>query len=234
MKTYALNNDEIKQIYFDRFILRILLIIAMLLFIFVFLIPIISYGDNIKNLGKFGKTYHIAEPDALVEIQTQAQKTNWNKAINKEQVKNRVENFKPTNFNPLPKAQSNNKFLVDMTYIAEFDVKDNKGNIIYPKGYSFNPLDYIIYPNTLIVINGDDDNQTRWFEKSAYFNDYKTKILLSDGSYADLSKKWERPVYYLTQKIAKRLKLKAVPSVIKQEKKMMAVKEIKIDEKNNK
>ena len=41
-----------------------------------------------------------------------------------------------------------------MTYTTEIDVPDGKGGILYPKGYTFNPLEYLTYSKTIIVING--------------------------------------------------------------------------------
>ena len=55
---------------------------------------------------------------------------------------------------------------------------------------------------------------------------FNTMILLSNGSYYDLAEKLERPVYYASTQIIKRLKLRAVPSVVRQSGKYLEVEEI--------
>jgi len=71
----------------------------------------------------------------------------------------------------LPSALEDSIRTVDMTYTTEFDVPDGRGNILYPKGYVFNPLEYVYLPNMLVFINGGKKDQVEWFNSSAYFND---------------------------------------------------------------
>jgi len=80
------------------------------------------------------------------------------------------------------------------------------------------------------VFDGTDDAQVQWC-KSNYANNYNFTLLISDGSYYDLSKKFGRPVFYASADIIARFKLKKVPSVISQKDKYMEVKEIAVDKK---
>jgi len=188
---------------------------------------------SVHNLGVLGATYSIVERDALEEIQERAKAVNWEKAFNREEAKKKIKKYKPRNLSKLPRALQDKTFLVDMTYTLDIDIPDGKGNILYPKGYTFNPLEYVQIPNTIVVIDGTDEEQVEWFSKSNYVNDYNTTFLISDGLYYDLMKKFRRPVYFADDRIIDRLRLKAVPSIIHQKDKYMEVREVGIKKKSD-
>lgn len=178
-----------------------------------------------KELGTFGMTYRIAERDALAEIEERAKQVDWHKVLDKR----KVENFQgPPDRVRLPRAKRNRSFPVDMTYTTEIDVPDGKGGVLYPKGYTFNPLDYVTYPKTLVVIDGTDPEQVKWFAASEYDKRLDVTLLLSEGSFGAVSKRISRPLFYADRKIVERLKLKAVPSVVRQNGRMMEVNEVKL------
>lgn len=176
-----------------------------------------------KVLGTYGMTYQISEKDALAEIEARARQVDWNKVLDKK----KVENYQgPPDRMSLPRAKRNRSFLVDMTYSTEIDVPDGKGGILYPKGYTFNPLDYVPYPKTLVVINGSDSDQVKWLAGSEYDKRLDVTLLLTEGSFKTVAKKVSRPVFYADRKIIERLKLQAVPSIIRQKGRMMEVTEV--------
>jgi len=176
-----------------------------------------------KVLGTFGTVYQIAEKDALAEIEARARQVDWSKVLDKK----KVENYQgPPDRGGLPRAKRNRSFPVDMTYTTEIDVPDGKGGILYPKGYTFNPLDYVNYPKTLVIINGNDPEQVKWFAASEYDKRLDVTLLLSEGNFGAVSKRISRPMFYADRKIIERLKLKAVPSVIRQKGRLMEVNEI--------
>ena len=176
-----------------------------------------------KVLGTFGTTYQIAEKDALAEIEARARQVDWSKVLDKRTVENYLG---PPDKGSLPRAKRNRSFPVDMTYATEIDVPDGKGGILYPKGYTFNPLDYVTYSKTLVVINGADPEQVKWFTASEYDKRLDVTLLLSEGNFGTVSKRISRPLFYADRKIIERLKLKAVPSVVKHKGRLMEVTEI--------
>lgn len=181
-----------------------------------------------KNLGVVGATYHIVEKDALKEIEDKAKQVNWGEAFSRKEMEKRIKVYKPKNLKPLVRAEKDRTFTVDMTYTLQYDIPDGKGGILYPKGYTFNPLDYIDFPKTLVVLNGADIEQVSWFKNSEYYKDYRVMLLITDGPYYELSRELERPVFYLNEAIVNRFQLRAVPSVIKQEGRLMEVSEVDI------
>lgn len=178
-----------------------------------------------KELGNFGVTYRIAERDALTEIEERAKQVDWHKVLDKR----KVENFQgPPDRVRLPRARQSRSFPVDMTYTTEIDVPDGKGGTLYPKGYTFNPLDYVTYPKTLVVIDGTDPEQVKWFATSEYDKRLDVTLLLTGGSFGAVSKRISRPLFYADRKIVERLKLQAVPSVVRQRGRIMEVTEVKL------
>ena len=172
----------------------------------------------------------IAERDAIKELKDRAARVDWNQVFNPEKVGKTIKNYK-TDTLDLPIVLENKKRFVDISYSLEIEVPDGKGGILYPRGYTFNPLAYVNFTKTLVVINGDDPNQVIWFLTSGYAKAFDTLLLITNGSYYDLSQKFNRPVFYATSRIIQRLQLQAVPSVARQAGKYMEIDEIALSKK---
>jgi len=183
----------------------------------------VSYA--VVTIGTFGATYQIAEQDNLIEIKKRAAQINWDKYFNPDNIESMLSNYRP-DLIKLPRAKRNQTYLVDISYTLKMDIPDGKGGILYPKGYTFNPLDYIAFTKTLIVFDGTDPEQIEWAEK--YIKSIYVIPLITDGSFYDLSAKLQRPVFYATVDIIQRFQIKKVPSIIKQNGKYMEIRQIEI------
>ena len=199
----------------------------------IFLIIFMPMCVSAKDLGRIGNTYPIAEKDALEEIKERAKNVDIKQYVNKNKLETKIKNFLPSDAPQLKTANIDSSFTVDLTYTLDFDIPDGRGNILYPKGYKFNPLDYINYNKTIVVINGADNRQVEWFEKSVHGKDINTLLLITNGSYYSLSQRLKRQVFYANPKIVEIFELKYVPSVIYQKGNVMEVKEIAVNVKNN-
>ena len=177
-----------------------------------------------KNLGTIGMTYPIVEPDLVEEIKASIDYEKMAKAMEENR-----QNYKAKDIHALPAAGRDRTFFVDMTYTLDHDILGENGEIMYQRGLTWNPLDYVSLPGGLVVINSEDRKQVEWFLKSPYNKNRQQKLLISAGLAAPLIKQLNRPVFYLTKTIADRLQLAAVPCVISQNGKKMMVQEIKID-----
>ena len=178
-----------------------------------------------QDLGIVGRVYPIKERDALEEMESRAAKVDWKK----ESAKVKPENYRPENSVSLPRASKDRSFLVDMTYTLTMDIPDNKGGILYPKGYTFNPLDYIPFNKVMIFINGDDKDQVAWLKKSPYMNQLNASVSLTEGSALKLGEKLGRQLFYSSAVMVDRFKLVAVPSVVRREGRMMIVEEYDVE-----
>jgi conjugal transfer pilus assembly protein TraW len=115
-----------------------------------------------------------------------------------------------------------------MTYTLEFDVPDGRGGILYPRGYRFNPLDYVPFNQTLVVLDGDDPEQLDWLKRSSLLSEPGSQILLTQGAFSRVGERLGRAVFYADRRILERFNLAAVPSVISRKGRLMEVKEIEI------
>ena len=167
------------------------------------------------NLGVYGKTYRFREKDLLSVIKNKAKKVNWQAVIKRSHIKKQVENYQPYNQEVnLPTALHTKLFEPSMYYTLKFNIKNAKGQIIYPKGFRYKITDYIKLPNVLVVINGDSKRQVEWFKHSKYYNNIYVMFMITKGNYSKLDKKLMIPTYFYMKPLQKRFKLKAVPSVI--------------------
>ncbi|MGB3209299.1 MAG: hypothetical protein WBB19_01195 [Desulforhopalus sp.] len=188
-------------------------------------IMVAHFAQAMINLGTVGETYPVVEADVVAELRKEAAKHD---ATDKLPRSLHMQSYQPPNLHVLPTARAQRSFLVDMNYTLDQDLIDGEGKILYPKGYNFNPLDYISFPGGLVVIDGDDPLQIDWFMKTPYADNHQARLLLSNGLAFELTRQLKRPVFYLTKDIADRLRLTAVPSVIVQKENKLQVQELVI------
>ncbi|MBU4264367.1 MAG: hypothetical protein KKC76_21170 [Proteobacteria bacterium] len=127
-----------------------------------------------RHLGMVGNVFPIVETDALAEIREAAVQVDWGKAIDQQKKLAMIKNFRPGDLNHLPAAKSNRSFMVDMTYTLDINIPDGKGGVLFPKGFTFNPRDYVRLTSILVVIDADDRRQVDWFKTAPYARDYRT------------------------------------------------------------
>ena len=78
-----------------------------------------------------------------------------------------------------------------------------------------------------MVIDASDPEQLAWF-KSSYGQNQQAILLLSGGLAGHLTEELGRPVYYLSQDMAARLRLEAVPAVITADRDSFSVQELRL------
>lgn len=183
-------------------------------------------GTAVKNLGTVGETYPVVEPDIVAALRREA--IRQDQARDKEQLLDEIKKYQLSNLQKLPHATVDRTFLVNMDYTVKQDIVDGEGNIIYPQGFTFNPLDCLSFPGGLVVIDGADPLQIKWFKNTPYADNHQAKLLLSDGYASQLTGQLKRSVFYLTTDIAERLQLAAVPSAVVQEDRNLRVHEFKV------
>ena len=182
-----------------------------------------AQAEVTKNLGTVGTTYPVIEQDVVEQLKERAV---YKSNEEQRRLLGQLEKYQPSDMHSLPRAKVDRSFPVDMTYTLEHDLRDNEGKIIYPRGFTFNPLDYVPFSEGLVIIDGDDPEQVEWFLKSPYARNHRARLLITGGYAYELSKKLHRAVYYLTDLMAKRLQLAAVPAVVVREGRKLRVREI--------
>ena len=191
-----------------------------------------------SNILHLGEVYEFAEKNALVLIQEHLIKNKdvLEKKANlaREQGKENIKNYKPKGLIPLTSATKDREFSPDLTYTLTQNIKDIKGNIIYPQGYTFNPAKYARISYGIVVINANNPKEIEWLENGGFLNTIAYRIFLSDGNYYAMIQKYKQEFFYLLPEITQRFSLKHTPSLIKQEGDKILVKEICLECKNTK
>lgn len=177
-----------------------------------------------KNLGRVGQVYPIVEPNLIEELQKKAF------PVDLEKIRKEHETYQPSSLVKLPKAKANKSFQVDMRHTLDHDITDVQGNILYKKGFTFNPMEYANFKGGLVVIDGSDVKQVEWFRSTPYFGNKQAILLITDGYATQLAKNMNRPVFFLTEEIQKRLRLNSVPSIIVPAGLKLMVREVKLEE----
>lgn len=181
----------------------------------------------ITELESAGAVYPVVEPDVRIEMKRKAAEK-WKQQ--QKEYRDKIHAYQPANLQQLPDAKQDRTFAVDMTYTLDRNLTDKNGKVLYPIGYRFNPLEYMSLTIGLVVIDGADPAQVRWFKKSTYSSNHKMKLLLSGGYAQSLSSELNRAVFYLDKNIADRFQLVAVPCVVVQRNKHIQVTEFLMQE----
>lgn len=160
-----------------------------------------------KVLGTAGATYQIVEPDALEEVEAAAKKVNWQKEYGK--LAKQVKTWRPE-IATIPHATADNTRTIALKYTLQADIPNPKDmkRPLYPKGYTFNPLDYTMFPEKLLFIDGSSAKQVAYAKEVI-----DATIILTGGDIQLVGKKLGGRVYYADKKLLKLFEIKAVPSM---------------------
>lgn len=190
--------------------LVIIIFAAVAIFLFA---PLFYARASVVDLGTVGATYSIQEQDALAQIQNKLKQYDFSNFFTKQRFLDSFHRYEERISTDLPIAKEHKIYRVDMTYTLPYDIPDGKGGILYPKGYTFNPLDYIRIPFVYVIINAEDKKQIVWFKKSRYYNEVKSMPMIIKGDVLTIQEQLKVPVFYADKRIVKRFQLKAVPSI---------------------
>ena len=177
-------------------------------------------AGEIVQLEPVGPTSAVIETDLAEALRQRAV------SVDVERLRSAQARYQPANLQALPRATKDATTMVDLTHTLEQDVQDANGQVLYPAGFTFNPLRYVSLSGALVVIDGSDPEQVAWFKGSPYGTNRRALLLLSGGLAAPLRDELRRPVAYLTEDIARRLQLRAVPSVVVERDNQLVIREV--------
>ncbi|KFG88416.1 putative cytosolic protein [Sphingobium herbicidovorans NBRC 16415] len=161
-----------------------------------------------------GRTWPIAEPDAMAEIEARAAKA--------PSLASRLgprSSWSALQAAPLAQAKVDRVRSLVPFYTVEEDIRLPDGRLLYPKGFTFNPLDYVSLPQRLVIVHPRD---LGWALKQARFTDF---ILLTAGDALDLSERSGRPLFILEERVKERLGLSVAPVIVAQQGKKLVLTE---------
>jgi conjugal transfer pilus assembly protein TraW len=173
----------------------------------VFIISGISYAD--------GKVYPIAERDFLSEVEEKAKKV---EPIVRKKIEEEERKFLESKGEILTKAKKSYSYYVDITYtlpedIMYYDRESNQWKVLYPKGYRFNPIDYIMVdPPPIVVFNACDKSEVDFVSNFVKDNPLGYIYVSSGCPIGKIDSNFQ--IFLLTKELKDKFKLKNTVSVI--------------------
>jgi len=163
------------------------------------------------EVSKIGRTFPIAEPDALSEIEGKVAAQPATMA-GRFGPMNRWQALRAAALAPAPSSRT--RFSVPFHTLEE-DIRLPDGRLLYAKGYTFNPLSYVTLAQHLIIVAPRDLD---WALTRAKQSDF---ILLAaggpkDGDAITLSQKKARALFILEPRVKERLGLTVAPVIVHQ------------------
>lgn len=170
-----------------------------------------------------GRTWPIAEPDALSEIE--ARVSTLPKDLSpKFGPRSRWSAMKSATLAPVTASRTRT---VIPFYTLDMNVTLPDGRVLYPKGFTFNPLAYVSLPQRLVIVHA---RELGWALKVAATTDW---ILLAGGMGATadpiaLGEKVGRPLFILEERVKERLGLTVAPVIVRQVGQKLELAEIRL------
>lgn len=179
----------------------------------------LSYSED--NHGRFGVLYPVAEKNFFDLLKEKQSVVEQKIAEARQRAVSKA--FVVKGFDHIKTAQKNNVFYVDPSYEVPSDFKNPlTGEVIVPKGTKLNPVDYASFPRTL-VIDGSQEKQLEYLRKNA--SNFEI-ILVTKGDLVKLMTTYKKRMYRFVPEMEERFKIKATPSIIEQENRMLKVTEV--------
>jgi conjugal transfer pilus assembly protein TraW len=165
----------------------------------------LSHMDTFPRQSVIGQTYPIEEDDALSEIEAKAEATPFDRS----QV-GPPETWSSFDSKMLPPSPVNSVRMVTPLHQLGFGIPDHNGEILYPAGFTFNPLEHATLPGRIIVT---DPSRIEWALSEASAID----MVLVAGAHPDqILGRPGRSIFLLGDMLAERLGVTHAPTIIRQ------------------
>jgi conjugal transfer pilus assembly protein TraW len=190
-----------------------------------------------KNLGVYGTTFEILEPDFKEFIYARLNQLQQNgelEKLNKRFLMNvKKHTLRPTPVVGLTTTNNPQTFYYDPTYVLKEDIKDAAGKVITAKGTIVNPFDVVTLHSVMLFFNAEDRKQIKWAKEESQKYSH-IKYVLVQGNIKESGNTLADRVYFDQYgSITKQLGIKRIPSLVKQEGKRLKIQEFSLDEINN-
>lgn len=177
-----------------------------------------------KDLGTIGPTYEITEQDMEEYIRNKLTGLDWEKTM--QEIIERTRKQIIPKGTLLPKVQKEKSFHINPANVLEDDIRDEKGNILYPKGYTYNPLDYSPFTRKYLFIDGEDPDQLEIANRYEDELGDEVVVLLINGNPFEIMEGSNLNIYFADEKVINGFQIKRVPSLVSQDGKLIKIDEI--------
>jgi conjugal transfer pilus assembly protein TraW len=170
-----------------------------------------------KDFGVHGHVFGIKEQDFLEVINAKLKAVDWSKFNQKIQNKTKDYVETPTPIKAVTRAKESREYFYDPTYVLTQDIRDHTGKLIHQQGTKVNPLEFTSLRESLIFIDGDDEEQVQFALNQYKKNQKNLKIILVRGSPLKLQRQEKIWIYFdqggvLTSKLS----IAEVPALVTQ------------------
>ena len=192
-----------------------------------------ALGAQATNLGTIGPTYPVAEKNLLdvIMARLRAKEASGELKRHEQEARDRaayaVNNPRPVD--GLRRAQAARTFYFDPTFTLQSNVVDGTGAILFPAGTRKNPLEVVSLSKHLLFFDARDPGQVARVRELIEHYQGKVKPILVGGSYLDLMKRWNKPVFYDQDgTLVRKFGIAAVPALVSQEGQRLRIDEVPV------
>ena len=181
-----------------------------------------SIACTATDLGVVGPTYRIAEPnllDVIHERLIEREKSGELRRLEEAARARATEAvLHPAPVPHITTTSAPRTFYFDPTFTLQENLIDEQGRVLFPAGTRKNPLEVVSLSRHLLFFDGRDALQVLQARALITHYDGRVKPILVAGSYLDLMKTWQAPVYYDQQGLlTRRLGITQVPALVSQD-----------------
>lgn len=192
-----------------------------------------ALGAQATNLGTIGPTYPVAEKNLLdvIMARLRAKEASGELKRHEQEARDRaayaVNNPRPVD--GLRRALAARTFYFDPTFTLQSNVVDGTGAVLFPAGTRKNPLEVVSLSKHLLFFDARDPGQVARARELIEHYQGKVKPILVGGSYLDLMKRWNKPVFYDQDgTLVRKFGIAAVPAIVSQEGQRLRIDEVPV------
>ena len=190
-----------------------------------------ALGAQATNLGTIGPTYPVAEKNLLdvIMARLRAKEASGELKRHEQEARDRaayaVNNPRPVD--GLRRSQAARTFYFDPSFTLQSNVVDSTGAVLFPAGTRKNPLEVVSLSKHLLFFDARDPGQVARARELIEHYQGKVKPILVGGSYLDLMKRWNKPVFYDQDgTLVRKFGIAAVPAIVSQEGQRLRIDEV--------
>ena len=188
---------------------------------------------NARDLGRVGPTYPIAEPDLLEEIQTVLKRKQASGELDRlqQQAQRRVMRSieSPAPVAGVLRTTAGRTHYFDPSITVQQAITDGQGRVIVAAGTRANPLDTVTLTRQMLFFDARDAAQLQLARAKLDELGDRLKPVLVAGSYMDLMRAWQVPVYFDQDgTLVRRLGIAQVPALVVQDGKRLRIDELMV------
>ncbi|WP_206069648.1 type-F conjugative transfer system protein TraW [Novosphingobium olei] len=194
-------------------------------------------GGEEHDLGHFGETWPVIEPDLLTTIEERLRAAQGSGELDRlnrafaARAEARVLN--PAPVAGLTPASESRSWTYDPAMMLSADIRDARGTLIAARGTRVNPLDLVTLPRKLLFVDGTSDQQIAWAQ--AQGDDAHVSIILVAGSPFARMRALQRRVWFDQGGVlTARFGIAHTPALVRQQGKVLQVGEVALPPETHK